>query len=117
MKLREFEFDRGADIILEIDVETGTVASVSDISGHLRALADGKVTLTATAPKAAEFTFQSRGATVSLPEGWTATIAGATAINLAVGRYLTDVRMVAAGAIIYGERAIVIIREPATLPV
>ena len=111
-----YEFQRGETILMAIDVTTGTKASVSAITGNIRALADGEYEVAAAATVAASFDFTEREALGSVAEGWDAEIPGSESIDLDAGDYLADVRMVVSSKPYVTDPVIIRIKEPETLP-
>lgn len=112
MNVPIFSFPRGATISIALDVVSGTLADVADLTAKLRRLTGPE--LTSNAPEVASFVIAVRNATADTPAGWTLTIPADISRNIPAGTYQTDARLLIGSGVVITDPVRIHIKEPAT---
>jgi hypothetical protein len=104
-------FQRGETVSLALDAVTGDPLTVTAISAAMKAVAPGRISVSAGTPVAAAFTISPRAAMGDIPPGWTLSIDAAISAALMPGNYLADARLDVGGGVIITETVAIALRE------
>lgn len=110
-----FKFSRGGTIIIGLDVMSGDIGDVTDITARMRPLTGADNRPLKTAPISATMTVTDRAAAGDIPAGWDLSLAAVDCAALSLGRYYVDAVLTVGSALITTDGVEVHIVEPATV--
>ncbi len=101
--MRTYTFQRGETVLLALDAVQGDPLTVTSVTAAMKPVAAGRTMIDPAVAVAATFVVTTRVAVGGMPGGWTLTIPAAVSVGLAGGTYLTDAKLVIAGAVTITE--------------